>query len=187
MKSLWTGTLFLMSGLLFPLKSEEGTYLNLLKETGHFALIRHALAPGAGDPSAFTLDDCSTQRNLSKIGRKQAQAMGNLFRKAGISEAEIFSSQWCRCRETAELFQLGEVTVLPSLNSFFGRPTNKKKQLEALHEWLKERENSKPTLVVTHQVVITALTKIFPASGEIVVIKVNSDGGIEVRGRIQTL
>jgi hypothetical protein len=44
------------------------------------ALIRHADAPGTGDPAGYKLDDCTTQRNLSERGKAQAAAVGALFR-----------------------------------------------------------------------------------------------------------
>ncbi|NDA90383.1 MAG: hypothetical protein EBY20_05700 [Alphaproteobacteria bacterium] len=43
---------------------------------GYVLLLRHALAPGSGDPANFRLDDCSTQRNLSDEGRQDARDIG---------------------------------------------------------------------------------------------------------------
>mgnify|MGYP001053221855 CR=1 FL=1 len=168
-------------------KAEPNDILELLHLPEHYALIRHALAPGTGDPSNFDLDDCKTQRNLSATGRKQSVTMGDLLREHGIEDAEILSSQWCRCKETAEYLRLGKVREFPALNSFFGRPQKKSPQLKALHTWFKTHTKTKPTLLVTHQVVITALTGVFPASGEMVVIKVDTDGDIKVMGRLKTL
>lgn len=101
---------------------EEPPSLALLKKPGHFAIMRHALAPGTGDPRNFDLTDCSTQRNLSEAGREQAKAVGELLRKSGIEKAGVYSSQWCRCLDTATLLGLGPVTELPALNSFFQQP-----------------------------------------------------------------
>ena len=42
----------------------------------HVVLMRHALAPGTGDPANFVVNDCSTQRNLSDQGRAQAERIG---------------------------------------------------------------------------------------------------------------
>ena len=63
-----------------------------LRTTGHFALIRHALAPGTLDPPGFQLGDCATQRNLSAEGRAQATRMGDLFRSNDITSARLHSS-----------------------------------------------------------------------------------------------
>jgi 8-oxo-(d)GTP phosphatase len=87
----------------------------------HVLLLRHALAPGTGDPSGFQLEDCATQRNLSDAGREQARALGDRLRAAGVAEARVYSSRWCRCLETARLLELGPVEPEPALDSFFQR------------------------------------------------------------------
>ncbi|MGI8936025.1 MAG: histidine phosphatase family protein [Phormidesmis sp.] len=88
-------------------------------EETYVVLLRHALAPGTGDPANFQLNDCSTQRNLSETGREQAIAIGEAFRSRNTPVIEILSSQWCRCLETAELMAVGPVEPFPALNSFF--------------------------------------------------------------------
>ena len=90
-----------------------------LKDGGYILMIRHALAPGTGDPVNFKIGDCSTQRNLDDRGRAQARSIGERLRSSGIAKARVYSSQWCRCLETAELINLGSATPLPALNSFF--------------------------------------------------------------------
>lgn len=152
------------------------------------AMIRHALAPGTGDPANFDVNDCSTQRNLSDTGREQAKAIGQLFKDAGIGEPRLFTSQWCRCRETAELMDLGEVTEQPLLNSFFRQRDRETQQTLELQAWLSEQEvvTDKPLVLVTHQVNITGLSGVFPSSGEIVVIRHPAGEAIEVLGTIET-
>ncbi|WP_296334529.1 hypothetical protein [Reyranella sp.] len=49
-------------------RAQSGPWANL-RTPDHFALIRHALAPGTYDPPGFRIDDCSTQRTLSAEGR----------------------------------------------------------------------------------------------------------------------
>ena len=100
------------------------------------ALIRHALAPGTGDPAGFKLDDCATQRNLSEEGRLQARQIGNAFRENGITSAQVWSSRWCRCLETARLLELGSVEPLPSLDSFFNQLGRGPAQTATLREFL---------------------------------------------------
>ncbi len=60
---------------------------------GHILMIRHALAPGNGDPVNFRIGDCSTQRNLDDRGRMQARAIGDWLRSKGIAKARVYSSQ----------------------------------------------------------------------------------------------
>ena len=81
--------------------------------------LRHAMAPGFGDPDNFSLLDCSTQRNLNENGRKQARAIGFSINKSGVRFNEIISSDWCRCKETAELLNIGKWQTFLGLNSFF--------------------------------------------------------------------
>lgn len=136
-------------------------------EPGQVLLLRHALAPGTGDPPAFRLGDCKTQRNLDETGRFQARALGNRLREGGLTRARVYSSQWCRCLETARLLDLGPVTEVPALSSFFERPEDREPNLAALQELLRRQPaDGEPLILVTHQVTITALTGIYPRPGE---------------------
>ena len=155
-----------------------------LREGGHVAVVRHASAPGTGDPPGFRLADCATQRNLSPAGRHEAKAIGDAFRKHAVRVAGVYSSQWCRCLETARLMGLGEVTPFPPLNSFFEAPEREPAQMAALRSWLAEQPLDGTVVLVTHQVVITSLTGIFPAAGQIVVARTADDGSLDVVGRI---
>ena len=147
-------------------------------------LLRHALAPGFSDPPTFKLGDCATQRNLSDAGRQQARQIGAVFRQRGITIDNVYTSQWCRCRDTAELLGLGSVTPLPLLNSFFETREREKEQTEALAQFLKTTAISQVIVLVTHQVNITALTGVYPASGEAVVVEANTDNALRVLGRL---
>ncbi len=156
-----------------------------LAEPGHIAIMRHALAPGGGDPANFTLDDCATQRNLSEAGRRQARRTGDFLREVGVREARVFSSQWCRCMETAELLDLGPVELLPALNSFFRDRARGPVQNRELRAQIAELDLSEPVVLVTHQVNITQLTRVFPGSGEIVVLRREPDGDLAVLGSVE--
>jgi phosphohistidine phosphatase SixA len=157
-----------------------------LRLEGHVALMRHAIAPGIGDPEEFDLDDCGTQRNLSDGGLAQAKRIGDRFRANGIETAVVFSSQWCRCRDTAELLGLGPVSALPELNSFFQRAGQRGPQTQALRQWLSSWALDRPAVLVTHQVNITALTGVYLTSGEMVIVKRAADGTLKPIGTIAT-
>lgn len=152
----------------------------------HVVLMRHALAPGTGDPANFAIDDCSTQRNLSDQGRAQAERIGARFHTAGIPAARVYSSQWCRCLETAERLGLGPVEELESLNSFFRRPERRAATTQALKDWLADQPLGAPLVLVTHQVNITALTGVYLRSGEMILVQRSDDGALTVTGRIET-
>lgn len=149
------------------------------------ALMRHALAPGTGDPGNFDIDDCATQRNLSERGREQARATGERFHRNGIQRAQVYSSRWCRCQETARLMALGDVQTFAGLNSFFRDRSTEPGQSAATRALIEEHiaAGGMPLVLVTHQVNITALTDVFPASGEIIVVIPGADG-LQVLGRI---
>jgi len=155
-----------------------------LRQPGAIAIMRHALAPGTGDPAQFDVDDCATQRNLDRRGRAQARAIGAAFRAEGIAVDRVLSSQWCRCRETAELLGLGPVEELASLNSFFRRYGRREPQTAATRAFLAGLPADRRLVLVTHQVNISALTGGYPASGEVFVVQVDADGAVEITGRI---
>jgi len=157
-----------------------------VKSGSLIVVMRHAEAPGIGDPDNFTLGDCRTQRNLSAAGIEQATRIGDRFRDQGITRARVFSSQWCRCRETGEALALGPVVELPALNSFFRDFSREESQTRALRQWISAQPKDGPLILVTHQVNITALTGVFPASGELLVVGMGEAGEVTVARRIRT-
>jgi broad specificity phosphatase PhoE len=185
-RAVLAGLLALPAGASGWSASAQSDSWAALRRPGSFALIRHALAPGTDDPPGFRLDDCATQRNLSAEGRAQAVRIGELFRANGIAAADVHSSQWCRCLETATLMRLGETRQQPLLNSFFQDRSREARQIEALRQWIRQLDLARPTVFVTHQVVVTALSQIFPGSGEIVVMQRAPDGRLSVQGRLPT-
>ncbi len=149
-----------------PLQADDGDAWQALREGRALLLLRHANAPGLGDPPGFVLDDCSTQRNLDEHGRAQARRWGELLREKGLTRVRLLSSRWCRALDTAQQMALAPVEPLPALDSFFASPTSERLQTAALREALTELEPGEVVVLVTHQVNITALTGIFPQSGE---------------------
>lgn len=158
-----------------------------LSKPGRVLLLRHALAPGTGDPAGFRLRDCSTQRNLDASGRSQAVKLGERLARAGISRARVYSSQWCRCLDTARLLDLGPVTELAALNSFFERPQERDANIAALRAFLaKLPADGPPVVLVTHQVTISALTGVFAASGGGVLLQLDGSPTPRVLGELGT-
>ena len=150
------------------------------------ALMRHASAPGFSDPPDFSVDDCSTQRNLSEAGRAEARTIGASIRAHGIDNAAVRSSQWCRCLDTARLLGFGPVVPTPALNSFFEQRDRADAQTRAARALLADTTVSGARIWVTHQVNISALTGLTTRPGEIVVVAPR-DGDIEVLGRLAPL
>jgi phosphohistidine phosphatase SixA len=151
---------------------------------GGVVLLRHADAPGFGDPAGYRLDDCATQRNLGEAGRAQARKIGERFRVEKVTIGGVLSSQWCRCRDTAELAFPGLAKVEPAFNSFFDDRSQDASQTLAARAVVAAWRGPGALVVVTHQVNITALTGVVPASGEGVVLKVKAEG-FDVVGRVR--
>jgi len=178
-------TFFLLFAALCagPAAASEAAW-QALARPGAVAMVRHALAPGTGDPAGFDVRDCATQRNLDARGRAQARAIGDLFRANGIASARVLSSAWCRSRDTATLLDLGPVEILPALNSFFADRSRRGPQTESLRAVLAAEPDAPLRVLVTHQVNISALTGRPTRSGEIVVLRVTADGSVTVDGEI---
>lgn len=168
-------------------RAQPSTWELLQKgEPGYVVIMRHALAPGTGDPANFKLTDCSTQRNLSAGGRKQAVKIGEAFKKRNIRVVRVLSSQWCRCLETARLLNLGKVESFPAINSFFNNYNTQTKQSAEVSQFIVNNRNTQGVIImVTHQVNITALTNIVPQSGESVVLRANKQGEVKLVGRLR--
>jgi phosphohistidine phosphatase SixA len=146
-------------------------------------LFRHANAPGLSDPPSIKLGDCSTQRNLDDAGREQARQLGNRLRQQGVRVGQLLASQWCRTVDTARLMDVGEVREDSNFNSFFVNNARETAQTAAVRPMLLNWTGPGALVVVTHQVNITALTGINPASGEGVVLQ-KQDDRLVVVGRI---
>ena len=56
--------------------------------------------------------------------------------------------------------------------------------MEALNQWLAGRDVVVPTVFVTHQVNITALTGQFARSGELIIVRPEADGSVTPIGAI---
>ncbi len=170
---LFTAFACLLAFAAWPLKA-------LAAETTHppLFIMRHALAPGVGDPPAFDLSRCDTQRTLNDVGRAQARAVGDWLREQGIAQALVWASPWCRTRETAELLGLGAVRSHSALASFFQQGDAQATTAElrqALRDW--RLSQAKPALVmVTHQVNISALLGRGAAPAEVLRLRLDGRG-----------
>ena len=169
--------------LTTPIKADlYKNLINQLEDGGKLIFIRHAYAPGNGDPTGFNLNDCSTQRNLSDDGRKQAQRIGEFFTKNKIEIDKVLSSEWCRCKETAKI-AFKNYSTNSFLNSFYSSKfsKNKDKQVKAFNYYIKNLESKKNLIFVTHYVFISEVLNYGPSSGEIVV----SDKNLNIIGSIE--
>jgi phosphohistidine phosphatase SixA len=176
-----------LSGLFIgtPVMAADGEAIwDLLRSGGQIVVMRHASTErGVGDPPGFRLEDCHTQRNLSAAGREEARRLGQAFRVRSIPVGQVLSSRWCRCLETAQL-AFGTFEPWPPLDSFFNDRSHADAQTQAVRKLIAELPPGGNLLLVSHQVNITALTQLFPAPGEMIVLTPLGNGEFRVAGRL---
>ena len=158
--------------------------LEYLKEGKKLIFIRHAIAPGNGDPDNFNIKDCSTQRNLDKKGINQSKKIGLFFKSNKIKIDKVLSSEWCRCTDTAK-YAFENFETFDALNSFYDErfSANETKQINDLKQYIKNWKSDKNLVFVTHYVVILSIFNTGTSSGEIIV----SDKNFNILGSINTM
>jgi phosphohistidine phosphatase SixA len=142
----------------------------LLKEGGKLIFIRHAIAPGGGDPVGFDILKCETQRNLSKEGIAQSKNIGKFFSENNIQIDKVLSSEWCRCKQTAK-YAFNRYETRSFLNSFFSSKfaKNKNKQIYDLKKYINEWSGDNNLVLVTHYVTIQEVLNVTSSSGELII------------------
>ena len=156
--------------------------VEILKKNNNIIFIRHSLAPGSGDPENINLKDCKTQRNLNSEGIKQSKKIGNFFKKNNIKVEHVFSSEWCRCKDTA-YHAFENFKTFDALNSFYSEKfyKNKNNQIKKLKKFISDWDSASNLVLVTHYVVILELLGITAGSGEIII----SNKKYEIKDRIE--
>ena len=172
----------ILSLILFNVQANEISW-KPAQEGNKIILIRHSLAPGTGDPTGFEINHGLTQRNLNQAGIDQSKRIGKLFKKNKVKIDQVLSSQWCRCKDTAK-YAFKKYKEFSALNSTFRSPHKEKKQIKKLKNFVESwNGNGGNLILVTHYVIITAITDVVPRSGEIVII----DKNFTVLSTIKTL
>ena len=156
--------------------------VEILKKNDNIIFIRHSLAPGSGDPENINLNDCKTQRNLNSEGIKQSKKIGNFFKKNNIKVEHVFSSEWCRCKDTA-YHAFENFKTFDALNSFYSEKfyKNKNNQIKKLKKFISDWDSASNLVLVTHYVVILEILGIGTGSGEIII----SNKKYEIKDRIE--
>ncbi len=177
--------LWALGGPALASAPEDAGPWSLLQEGGQVILLRHTVTtPGAGDPPGMRLGDCGTQRNLSEEGRRDARRIGEAFRARGIPVLRVLSSPWCRCLETARL-AFGEAEAWPPLGNLFGRREAEAEQVDAMQGLVGEPRRGGNLVLVSHGSTISALTRVAPAPGEMVIVRPHGGGRFAIAGRLR--
>ena len=153
----------------FPAFANEQKVIKDLKEGGKLILIRHSEAPGTGDPANFNLSDCKTQRNLSAEGIEQAKRLGEFFKKNNISFEKVYSSEYCRCKDTARN-AFKDFEIFSGLNSTFADPSKTPAYMKKTKEFIEKLDKNKNYIFVAHHTTIEGLTSTFAGSGEMIIV-----------------
>ncbi len=158
--------------------------LKSLKEGKKLVFIRHAIAPGNGDPNNFDINDCSTQRNLDENGIEESKKIGLFFKNNKIKIDKVLSSQWCRCKDTAK-YAFKNFETFDALNSFYDEKfaENETKQIKDLKNYIKKWNSDKNLVLITHFVVISSILNTGSSSGEIII----SDKNFNIIGSIDMM
>jgi phosphohistidine phosphatase SixA len=182
------GIFFIFAPTFALAQGTSDAALGALKTGGHILIMRHAqTVPGVGDPEGFKLGDCKTQRNLSEAGRAQAKALAETLKKSGnIKFDSVYSSAWCRCLETGKLAFGVEPKLLPALNSTFNDRSQQPSRTAELRNFIRNIKSAGNIALVTHQVVISALTNEFTGMGDVLVLKpdANDAAGFKLIGKL---
>jgi broad specificity phosphatase PhoE len=158
---------------------------DLLRRGGQVVLIRHAITtPGVGDPPGMRLAECSTQRNLTDQGRRDARGLGEAFRARDVPVERVLSSPWCRCLETARL-AFGTAEPWAALGNLFDRSEHREPQVREMRAVVGARRTGGNLILVSHGSTISALTGVAPGTAEMVVVTPQSDGRFTVAGRLR--
>jgi phosphohistidine phosphatase SixA len=183
-RALLALSLALPLAISWAARADEALW-GLLKAGGQVVLMRHAITtPGVGDPQGMVLTDCSTQRNLSDQGRAHARQIGQAFRSHGVSVAQVLSSPWCRCLETARLAFGADPEISTALSNLFGRADPQGQQVARFRTLVSRRPTSGNVVMVSHGSTILALTGISPAPAEMVIVTPQGGGKFAVAGRL---
>lgn len=157
----------------------------LLRDGGHVVLLRHANAPGTGDPANFDITKCATQRNLSDRGRQQAKRIGALFAARAAPVEKALASNYCRCAETARLAFGEALTELDSRLDFMpGDAEGNEEKALALIEFIRGYTDSANLVMVVNEDVAQRLVGVVPREAEALIV---ARGGetLKVAGRIR--
>jgi phosphohistidine phosphatase SixA len=154
---------------LFSTSADETKIIEELKEGGKLILIRHSEAPGTGDPTNFNINDCKTQRNLSSNGIEQAKRMGEFFIKNSIPFEKVYSSEYCRCKDTAK-YAFKNFETLSGLNSTFADPSKTPAYIKVIKDFIEKLDKNKNYIFVAHHTTIEGLASTFASSGEMVIV-----------------
>lgn len=151
---------------------------------GYTILLRHGRTNAPNDPPSAEIGDCATQNNLSDRGRQQASRIGARFAARATPISRIYTSEYCRTIETAELaFRSPAAEALPGLNPL---DSDIEDEIAVLRDLVDSFAGPGNQVVITHPENIRALLGNEPREGEAVILTSSGEegGDPDIVGRI---
>ncbi|HHZ69177.1 MAG TPA: hypothetical protein EYN54_02615 [Methylococcaceae bacterium] len=157
-----------------------------LQSGGHLIYMRHSITRhDQKDQLSEALGDCSKQRNLSAQGRDLAIMIANKITQLAIPIGPVYSSPYCRTKETAQL-TFKQFIVVPGLAFSLRKDEYESKQLaEQLHAMMLETTlTSDNTVFVGHTSNLRDGLGVWPKPEGVLVIFKKTEQGINYLGMI---
>ncbi len=157
-----------------------------LRQGGHVILIRHAASNKSQEDAAkVDLNNCNTQRNLSREGRIDARQIGQGIDTLQIPVGKVFSSPFCRAMDTGRL-AFSRVEPSRSLNYVTNSSADEKKAASMLKPLLSNLPaTGTNTILISHSTNIKATLGFVPEEGEALIFKPEGNSKYELLGRIR--
>jgi phosphohistidine phosphatase SixA len=162
---------------------EGAALVEALRQGGYVIYFRHAATDfSQTDTNTQNLEDCSNQRNLNEQGRAQARAIGESFLSLNIPVGLVWSSGYCRARDTAML-AFGRAEITSDLTGFPEELSEER--IAALRQMLSTPpEPGMNTVLVAHGFNITNTVNITIEEGEAAIFAPLGEAGFELVGRV---
>jgi len=158
-----------------------------LQSGGHIIYMRHSMTKhDQDDLFSEVLGDCSQQRNLSAEGRSLATMIANTITQLAIPIGQVYSSPYCRTKETAQL-TFKQFDVVPDLAFSLRKDKNESKRLgEQLRAMmLKTTLTADNTVFVGHTSNLRDGLGVWPKPEGVWVIFKKTEQGINYLGMIR--
>jgi phosphohistidine phosphatase SixA len=166
---------------------DKRALIHVLQKGGYVLYFRHAITDRTQiDADRVHLPNCTTQRNLSAEGQKQARAIGKAVQTLGITIAEVLTSPYCRCIDTAKL-AFGKFTVVADLVWTLGQSeAETQRRTEALRKLLgTQPPKGTNTVLVSHTANLKEAMGLWPEpEGVMYIFQPREDGSVFYLGNI---
>lgn len=141
-----------------------------LSQGGYTILLGYSRTPGDGEPLRPDIGDCDKRQSLTDRGIQAARRLGMRFAARAVSLNAVYSGEFCRALQTAELaFGSSSVETRAYLNSIVGGADPNEIPSELIMA-VEEFEGAGNQLMITHPVLINAISGTTPRVGEAIII-----------------